>query len=203
MKKTILISLLVIAAMDIHAQSANRPTINNDVCKSFPNMPANAVPAWPKTAYTPLEDPKCPPCYEYVSQHGTLRMECFYLQFPPERVTPTGVREVTLQKDVDLYPQPDANRYPPVNVQSSNTSTEKTYNENTSANTEKIYTGNYPAVCKRFPDMPANGHPVWPKGTYTPLQDPSCPPCYEYVSKHGTLRMECPYLQFPPEHPRQ
>jgi hypothetical protein len=175
MKKILLLPVLMLAAISLQAQSMDRPaTLNNNaVCKSFPDMPANAVPIWPKGAYTPLEDPSCPPCYEYTSKHGTLRMECPYLQFPPEHENQAAVMEK------------QTNTGRSIQMQSENT-----------------YSGNYPS-CKRFPDMPANAVPVWPKGAYTPLQDPSCPPCYEYTSKHGTLRMECPYLQFPPEHSRE
>ena len=61
-------------------------------------------------------------------------------------------------------------------------------------------TNNNGAVCKKFPNMPANAYPVWPKGAYTPLEDPSCAPCYEYKRKNGIMTMECPYLQFPAEH---
>jgi hypothetical protein len=184
MKKTILISALLLGAASMNAQTTYQTTTNHAVCKSFPNMPANAVPVWPKGTYTPLEDPACPPCYEYTSKHGTRRMECPYLRFPPEHSTSTTVNnEVTEQTTTDYAP---VNAGRSMDVQSNRT-----------------YTGNYPAVCKSFPDMPRNAHPVWPKGTYTPLEDPSCPPCYEYVSKHGTLRMECPYLRFPPEHTRQ
>ncbi len=46
-----------------------------------PDMPANAVPAWPSTPYIPLYDP---PCYRYVDKHGLSVMECHGLQFPPE-----------------------------------------------------------------------------------------------------------------------
>ncbi len=182
MKKTILISALLLGAASVFAQTTDRTiTTNHAVCKSFPDMPSNAHPVWPKVTYTALEDPFCPPCYEYISKHGTDRMECPYLRFPPEHSTPTAG---TYNMNDESALPPDAGT--PITVQSSRT-----------------YTGNYPAVCKSFPDMPANAHPVWPKGAYTPLEDPSCPPCYEYRSKHGTLRMECPYLRFPPEHTRQ
>jgi hypothetical protein len=71
------------------------------------------------------------------------------------------------------------------------------YAQSADQQTTTSYNG---AVCKRFPNMPAGATPVWPKGAYTPTQDASCPPCYEYTSKHGVRIMECPYLQFPPEH---
>lgn len=64
--------------------------------------------------------------------------------------------------------------------------------------------GNYPPVCRKAPDMPKNAKPAWPESSdYTPLQDPSCPPCYTYTSKLGHEVMECPFLRFPAEHPHQ
>jgi len=68
------------------------------------------------------------------------------------------------------------------------------------AQSDNNSTNNNGAVCKKFQNMPANAVAVWPKGAYTPLEDPSCAPCYEYKSKHGVMIMECPYLQFPAEH---
>jgi len=51
-------------------------------CRVDPQMPANAVPAWPKnTSYIMLQDP---PCYEYINKHGLKIMECHGLRFPPE-----------------------------------------------------------------------------------------------------------------------
>jgi uncharacterized Zn-binding protein involved in type VI secretion len=182
MKKTFLISLLSIAALTTYAQSSENPGVtiskNGAVCKQFPNMPANAYPVWPKGTYTPLEDPSCPPCYEYTSKHGTLRMECPYLQFPAEHSTAGNTDNTELA---------------PVTTARANA------NENVQYQAQSSYTGNYP-VCKQFPNMPANAHPVWPKGDYTPLEAQACPPCYEYKSKKtGIMIMECPYLRFPAE----
>jgi len=77
MKKTFLILLLTLAALNMYAQSDVQTTTNSNgaVCKKFPNMPANAVPVWPKGAYTPLEDASCPPCYEYKRKNGIMTME--------------------------------------------------------------------------------------------------------------------------------
>lgn len=56
------------------------------------------------------------------------------------------------------------------------------------------------AVCNRIPNMPAHAARVWPKSAYIPIGEPaSCPPCYEYKTKHGLVVMECPFLWFPPE----
>ncbi len=208
MKKTLLIPVLLVAAISLHAQSTDRPiNIDHPVCKSFPAMPANAKPVWPKGPYTALEDPSCPPCYEYVSKHGTLRMECLYLQFPAEHNTPgngnaAGATAATTTAAVNNEEQSNI-------VEQNNMVTEETTapqvagRREVQMQSEEAYTGNYPAYCKRFPSMPANAIPVWPKGPYKAMEDPNCPPCYEYVSKHGTLRMECFYLQFPAEHERQ
>ena len=72
-------------------------------------------------------------------------------------------------------------------------------NNEVNIQTPRAYTGNYPKVCKRDPDMPAHAVPVWPKTEYIPTQDPECAPCYEYTSKHGVAVMECPFLYFPAE----
>ena len=44
-------------------------------------IPANAVPAYPSTPYTQLQDP---PCYQYTTKRGLVVMECHGLRFPPE-----------------------------------------------------------------------------------------------------------------------
>ncbi len=49
--------------------------------KSDPDMPANAVPAYPTSPYIPLYDP---PCYTYKTKSGLEVMECHGLLFPPE-----------------------------------------------------------------------------------------------------------------------
>jgi len=177
MKRTILISLLTLAAFSMNAQTT---TTNYDgaVCKKFPHMPANATAVWPKGTYTPTQDPSCPPCYEYTSKHGVLIMECPYLQFPAEHGAANGISYEA--------------QAPVIRAQANTT-------ENVAWQAQNSYTGNYP-VCKKDADMPRNAKPVWPKGTYTPLEDQACPPCYEYTSKHGIQIMECPFLRFPAEH---
>lgn len=172
MKTTLLVSLLLLAVSGVYAQSAGKA-----VCKRSPNMPAGAKAVWPKSAYTPLQDPSCPPCYEYRSKHGYMVMECPFLRFPAEH-NDDGTALVT----------------------------ERTINngENTiDVQTQSAWGGKYPAVCKRAPNMPLGAKPVWPKSEYTALQDPSCPPCYEYKSKYGYMVMECPFLRFPAEPNRQ
>lgn len=160
-------SLLSIASLGAFAQ-----TEGHGVCKRPANMPKGAKMVFPKSDYTALEDPACPPCYEYRSKHGYLVMECPYLRFAPEH---SGKSEalVTQKNVIDGS----------IEVQSRGE-----------------YGGNYPAVCKKFPNMPAGATPVFPASNYTPLQDPSCPPCYEYKSRYGYMVMECPYLRFAPEH---
>ncbi len=54
-----------------------------DVRSLYPQAPANAVPAWPKSAYTELKNP---PCYEYKNKRGLTVMECPGAQFEPEHV---------------------------------------------------------------------------------------------------------------------
>jgi hypothetical protein len=185
MKKSLLISLLCIAAIGANAQSTDQTvTTNTAVCKTFPNKPARAVPVFPKTAYTPLEDPSCPPCYEYRSKYGYMVMECPYVRFAPEH----GNKELTSEEAVTL----------PYNASSidADAKTETTVQ----AETQHVYTGNYPAVCLRSPNMPKGAKQVFPKSEYTALEDASCPPCYEYRSKYGYMVMECPFLRFAPEH---
>lgn len=178
MKKTFLISLLSLAAFSMNAQTVT--TDKNAVCKKFPHMPAGATAVWPSGTYTPTQDPSCPPCYEYKSKRtGVMIMECPYLNFPAEKSSATASNAVMEQN------------YEPVTRTQPNTDRIVMQSQNS-------YTGNYPAVCKRDPDMPANAKPVWPAGTYTATQDPSCPPCYEYKSKRtGVMIMECPFLRFP------
>jgi hypothetical protein len=49
-------------------------------------------------------------------------------------------------------------------------------------------------VCRKAPNMPTRAIPAWPQEAYIPLEDKSCAPCYEYRSKRGTMRMECPFI---------
>ncbi len=168
MKTTILISLLCLASMGAYAQSS----YNHAVCKKAHNMPKGARPVFPEGSYTALQDPSCPPCYEYRSKYGYLVMECPFLRFPAEHGNKS--EPLVTQK----YPIDGA-----MEVQAQN-----------------VYSGYYPAVCRKAPNMPAGARPVFPSSAYTPLQDPSCPPCYEYRSKYGYMVMECPYLRFVPEH---
>jgi hypothetical protein len=51
------------------------------VCKRDPGTPANAKPAWPKSAYIPTGNPSCAPCYEYTRKSGLKVMECHHLWF--------------------------------------------------------------------------------------------------------------------------
>lgn len=187
MKTSLLVSLLCLAAMGSYAQSSGQPIITDKaVCKSFPNMPAHAVPVFPASAYTPLEDPSCPPCYKYRSKYGYMVMECPYLRFPPEH----GNKEVTAAEAIRV----------PYNSNSLDAEATTVQTNTIQAETQHAYTGNYPAVCLRSPNMPKGAVPVFPVSAYTPLEDPSCPPCYEYRSKYGYKVMECPFLRFPPEH---
>ena len=165
MKKTLLISLLSIASIGAYAQS-------NLGCKVDPNMPANAVPAWPSSPYVSEQDnPECAPCYTYTSKHGVKIMECPFLQFIPQQAA-NNMAAVT------PVPQTGA-----LDVQNVNT-----------------YTGNYPKACRRDPDMPKGAVPAWPQVTpYVSLTAPGCAPCYTYTSKHGIAIMECPFLYFMPE----
>jgi len=171
--------LLCITTIGAYAQSTDKA-----VCKSFPNMPARAVPVFPKTAYTPLEDPSCAPCYEYRSKYGYMVMECPYLRFPPEH----GNKEVATTEAIRV----------PYNANSLDAAA-KVETNTIEAQTQHAYSGNYPAVCLRSPNMPKGAKQVFPKSEYTSLEDPSCPPCYEYRSKYGYMVMECPFLRFPPE----
>lgn len=173
MKKIIIISILALAALNTNAQSSDAAA----KCKKAPNMPANAVPAWPKSAYTPAGDPSCAPCYTYKTKRGLEVMECPFAYFPAEHSNSTYEAPVA-----------DVNTMSTVNtleVQAQNT-----------------YTGNYPG-CPKMPNMPKNAKLVYPKSAYTPTGDPSCAPCYEYTTKRGLEVMECPHLWFPPEHNNQ
>jgi len=95
MKTTIIISLLSLASLTAGAQTATKTitSSNHAVCMKAPDMPANAKLVFPKAAYTPVQDPSCPPCYEYTTKRGLKVMECPFLWFPPEggnsKVTPT------------------------------------------------------------------------------------------------------------------
>jgi hypothetical protein len=97
MKTTLLISLLCIASIGSYAQD-NSTQVNTDkpaVCKKYAEMPKGAVLVWPKSAYVPVGDPSCPPCYEYTSKHGLTVMECPGLWFLPDNAT-------TAQANTDL-----------------------------------------------------------------------------------------------------
>ena len=172
MKKTFLISLLSFITLYGFAQSTDAPlNVSKAVCLRDPDMPANAVPAWPKSAYTPVpaQDASCAPCYEYKNKHGFLIMECPFLVFQET----TG----------DLLPGTSAAMITPdnsIDMQVQNT-----------------YTGEYPACSKKL--YPPHTTPVWPKSAYTPTGNPNCAPCYEYTNKRGAVVMECPYLVFPSE----
>ena len=174
MKTTILISLLCIASIGSYAQdnAKDQSATKTQVgCRKYAEMPKGAVPAWPKSAYIPTGNPECAPCYTYTSKHGLTIMECPGLWFLPEGSKAADAGTVGVQV-------PDNS----LNVVSGNT-----------------YTGNYPKVCKRDPDMPRGAVPVWPKDAYTPTQSPECAPCYEYTRKSGLTVMECPFLYFPAE----
>ncbi len=163
------------AALNVMAQTADQSATNKHlVCKKDPNMPKGAVPVWPKSDYTQLQDPSCPPCYKYKSKKtGLMIMECPYLWFPAEHKDPaTG--EVT----------------------------QTAMNGSVTVQRNNSYTGNYP-ICPKDPLMPANAKPVFPKSEYTPLGHPECAPCYEYTTKRGTKVMECHQLWFPAEHKDQ
>ena len=173
MKKALLISLLTFVTSYGFAQSADAPgRVNNAHCSVDPDMPKNAVPAWPKSAYTATQDPSCAPCYEYKNKRGTEIMECPFLIFASANNSAllTGSSAMTVT--------PDDNGS--MDVQSQNS-----------------YTGEYPACSKSM--YPAHTTPVWPKTAYTPVGNPDCAPCYEYTNKRGTVIMECPYLIFPSE----
>jgi maleate cis-trans isomerase len=49
--------------------------------KLYPEMPANAVPAYPTSPYVQLQDP---PCYKYINKRGIEIMECPGARFLPE-----------------------------------------------------------------------------------------------------------------------
>ena len=169
MKTAIIVSLLCLASMCVCAQTSTRT--GHAVCKKAANMPKGARPVFPQGSYTALQDPSCPPCYVYRSKYGYMVMECPFLRFPAERSIKSE-RMVTQKTAIDGA----------IEVEGQN-----------------VYSGYYPAVCKRAPNMPKGARPVFPSSAYTPLQDPTCPPCYEYRSKYGYMVMECPYLRFAPE----
>jgi hypothetical protein len=52
-----------------------------DLHSLYPQAPANAVPAWPASPYTELQNP---PCYKYTNKRGLPVTECPGAQFPPE-----------------------------------------------------------------------------------------------------------------------
>ena len=96
MKRAFIITLLSLATASAFAQTedASNSATNHEVCKRDPNMPANAKPAWPKSAYTPTQDPSCAPCYTYTRKSGLKVMECPFLLFPPEH---RNSKEVSMQ----------------------------------------------------------------------------------------------------------
>lgn len=174
MKQTILISLLTVATFGAFAQSSDKATtLHNGVCRVARNMPADAKPVFPESAYTPLQDPSCPPCYEYKSKYGYMVMECPFLRFPPAQTNSTTVTPLVTEYNAQ--------------------------NGAVEVRTQNTYAGRYPKVCKTDPEMPANGKPVWPTTEYTALGNPECAPCYEYTRKSGLKVMECHNLMFPPE----
>ena len=178
MKKLLIISFLSFAALQAFAQTGNETVkVNTAGCMKDPDMPKNAVPAWPKSAYTPVGNPKCAPCYQYKNKHGLTIMECPFLVWPPAD-----------GGSADNSPLPA----------SAAVTVPATTDDGVAVESQNTYTGNYPA-CKRPAGMPANAKPVWPSSAYTPVGDPKCAPCYEYTKKNGLTIMECPDLVFPPE----
>jgi hypothetical protein len=172
MKKALIIPLFLLMAATSFAQTANGPIkVNTAVCRTDPDMPKNAVLVWPKSDYTPTQDPSCAPCYEYKNKYGHTVMECPFLVFSKQADDAAqGATEIT---------------------------TQTTDNGAMDVRSQGTYTGNYPACDKnRFPKYST---PVWPKSAYIPTGNPNCAPCYEYTSKHGVAVMECPYLVFLPE----
>ena len=70
---------------NLNVQTENTYTGNYPItCKRDPNMPDNAVPAWPKSPYVSTQSPECAPCYTYTSKYGLEIMECPFLYFLPE-----------------------------------------------------------------------------------------------------------------------
>ncbi len=67
---------------DINVQSQNTYMGYYPKIDPQENMPANAVPVYPKGDYTPLTNQ--PPCYQYKTKKGLDVMECHGLWFPPE-----------------------------------------------------------------------------------------------------------------------
>ncbi|MCW3121503.1 MAG: hypothetical protein JWQ38_995 [Flavipsychrobacter sp.] len=67
---------------DINVQSQGTYMGNYPESKVEAPIPANAVPVYPKGAYTPLTDGA--PCYQYKTKKGLQVMECHGLWFPPE-----------------------------------------------------------------------------------------------------------------------
>lgn len=168
MKRILIITLLSLATASAFAQTEDAGTATkHTVCKRDPNMPANAKPAWPKSDYTPTQDPSCAPCYTYTRKSGLKVMECPFLLFPPEHKGATA--DVSAQTD-------NAGN---MNVQS-----------------QKAYTGNF-ANCKRDPLAPRNAKAAWPKSDYIPVGNTACAPCYEYTTKRGLKVMECHNALFP------
>ncbi len=130
-------------------------------------MPANAVAVFPKSAYTPVEDPSCPPCYEYTTKRGLKVMECPFALFPPEKSATERTQTVTRTEN----------------------------NQTMAVESQNSYTGNYTSCAKEL-GMPAGATPVYPKSAYVPTGSADCPPCYEYTTKRGLKVMECPNLWF-------
>jgi len=71
---------------DVNVQDHNTYTGNYPkVCKRDADMPRGAKPAFPKSEYTPTQDPSCAPCYTYTRKSGLKVMECPFLYFPAEK----------------------------------------------------------------------------------------------------------------------
>jgi hypothetical protein len=165
MKKIIIMSVLSLSTSVGFAQNAN-----HNRCQPPTDMPANATPVFPESAYTSAGDPSCPPCYEYTTKRGLKVMEC------PDLLFKTESTEINVAKT----------------AQTSN-------NNDMAVQSESSYTGNYPVNCSKDLNMPANAWPVWPKSDYRATSNTACAPCYEYRTKNGLLVMECPNLIFTDE----
>lgn len=174
MKTTIIISLLSLATLGAYAQS-------NQVCPKPANMPKNAVMVYPKSAYTPVGDPSCPPCYLYTRKSGLQVMECPYAWFKEGNDNNNQTVQTT--------------RY---STQPTQATTAQTYTNGViSMESQRSYTGNYNySQCAKDLRMPSGATPVYPKSAYVPTGNPDCPPCYEYTTKSGLKVMECPNLWF-------
>jgi len=170
MKTSLLISLFCIASIGSYAQDVQKDQSATN------NAVCRKYPDMPKGA-----KPAWPKTTPYVSNVAPQCAPCY---------TYTRKSGLKVMECPGLW-------FLPEGAGKDNGNTVQTDGMNVQA--QNVYTGNYPKVCKRDPNMPANAVPVWPKGEYTPTQDPACAPCYEYTTKHGLGVMECPYLYFPAE----